>query len=167
MVGVFVDHDRIGIPQPVAAIRNFIWENAEVPPVEPESRGTAAGQVIDVARSETSWKMAVFPGVIDMETCVVCGRVAYPTIISRMNMRGVGMAFGVPEVACRRRMPFLPRRRMRLLPGSPVGLRCWAVSRNVTATHFAVWRASVFFVLSGAKREARQQRRNSDDQTNC
>src|SRR5581483_9912789 len=61
IVRIFVDHDRIRAPDPVAAILDVGRSNAEVPSVKPEARGTAAGQAILVAAAEGARETTVLP----------------------------------------------------------------------------------------------------------
>jgi len=44
VIGIFVDHDLIRIPQPVAAVSDINRSDAEVEATEPESPGSAASE---------------------------------------------------------------------------------------------------------------------------
>jgi hypothetical protein len=82
VVGIFVDHDGIAIPEPIRGVLVVIRRNAEVPVIEPETIAAAASKAILMAAPETARESAVFPRMVDMIVRVVAaGIVADPGVI--------------------------------------------------------------------------------------
>ena len=99
VVRVFVNHDGIRVPKPIAHIADFVREDAEVPAVEPKTIRAAAAKMIHVASSETAGEAAVLPGMLHVKTSVIAAGVADPFVVPSVHMGRVGMTFGVAEVA--------------------------------------------------------------------
>ena len=66
IVGIFVDHDLVAIPEPVADIADVNRSYAEIKPAKPEAAGTASNQPPYVTAAETAREMPVFPGMVEM-----------------------------------------------------------------------------------------------------
>ena len=64
VIGIFVDHDLIRIPQPVAAVSDINRSDAEVEATEPESPGSAASESPNVLGPKPGSEMPLFPGMI-------------------------------------------------------------------------------------------------------
>src|SRR5580692_311408 len=64
MVGVFVDHDLVAVPEPVSAQGQVKRGNAERPAVEPEAAGAASANAPYVPAAEAAGEVAMLPGMI-------------------------------------------------------------------------------------------------------
>jgi hypothetical protein len=71
MIGVFVDDDLVGIPEPAVTEGVVVRGDAEIEAAEPEARRAASAKAPPMAGAETAVEMAVFPGVVEV---VVGGR---------------------------------------------------------------------------------------------
>src|SRR5450432_3507663 len=98
MIGVFVDHDVVAIPQPIVAKPDVEVGDAEVEAAEPEPAGDAAGEVPDMAAAKSAGKVAVFPGMIEVVVGIVAAGVVADPLAIGVNVRHVGMARFVAEV---------------------------------------------------------------------
>ena len=99
MVGILVNHNRIGGPKSVADIRIIERGNTEVRATEPETLAVAPLQVEYVTGSKTERKAAVFERPIEMETAVIRRIVFVPDPLAvRVDMRSIGMARHVPKL---------------------------------------------------------------------
>ena len=126
VVRIVVDHYVVAVPEPIVTVGDIEGGNAEIESAEPEPAGTAADQAPAMAGAEASFEVSMFPGMLEMEACVVASLfVPYPLAVA-MNMRGLRMAFAIAE---------------RLLGGTLV--RClmrltvigwWTVAGNVAPT---------------------------------
>ena len=123
MVGVFVNDDIVAVPKPVAAEADVVGSNAKVEAAEPETIGTAAAEVPDVAAAEAASKVAVLPGMVEVVVDVVMAGVVADPFAVGMNVRRVGMAGLVVEMRSLRRW-------MRCARG--FGTVGWDVGRSAT-----------------------------------
>ena len=95
MVGIFIDHDLVAVPEPVTAQGKVKGGDAEIEAAKPEAAGAASTDAPDVAAAEASGEAAMFPGMIEVETGVIAsGVVSNPSAVV-VDVRGVGMAFPV------------------------------------------------------------------------
>jgi hypothetical protein len=114
VIGVFVDHDRIGIPKPIVDIGVIKRSDAPVEVVEPESLPVSSLQVENVAWPEATIEMPVLKGMREMEPLVTgSGIVPYPVAVA-LDVRRVGVARCVAKVTLR----------------GCVGLRCCVLLRG-------------------------------------
>jgi hypothetical protein len=95
VVGVVIDDDLIGVPIPAIAEGDVIGCDVPVPAVEPEARWTTALDAPHMRGAETAGEVAVFPWVIEVVVNVVAASVVTYPVISRVNVRNIGMAGGV------------------------------------------------------------------------
>ena len=161
MIRIVVDNDRIGIPIPVAAVADLIGENTEVPTIEPESGWAATAQMVNVTGAEAAREVAVFEGMIQVETRIVRCRVTDPFVISGMHVRGVWMSVGVSIIVfLRGRTRFSPGRSSML----PAARRRGAMRWNVAAPNLRVPTTSMLLVLWRASRHSSQQGRDGSYQ---
>ena len=116
MIGILVNHDLVGIPQPVTAIAQVERRDAEVETSEPESRRASPGQVPDVMRTESAGEMAVLPGMIQVVVRIAAAAIVPDPLAVRMNVGSIRMA-----VFIRKGMIFLNR-----VAGSPDRSGCAA-----------------------------------------
>lgn len=107
VIGIFIDYDGIGIPEPAIAVLNVVRRNTEVEPAEPEPRRATACQVIDVTRAKAAREVAMLPGMVQVIVGIVrTGIVADPAVI-RVNMRGFRVPWSIAEIAVLRSVPML------------------------------------------------------------
>jgi len=116
VVGILVNHDLVGVPELVPAIRHVRIRYREVRAVEPETRRTAAHQPEDVPRPETQREVAVLPGTLQMKSRIVPAGVMSNPLLA-INVRRLGVTGAVGEMAlglwssCRRPHLIMHRRR--------------------------------------------------------
>jgi len=111
VIRILVNHDLVGIPQPVTAIAQVERRDAEVEASEPESRRASSCQVPDVMRTESAGEMAVLPGMIEVVMRIVAAGIVADSRAVRMNVGSIRMALFI-----RKGMIFLDR-----VAGSPDG----------------------------------------------
>jgi len=97
MIGVIVDDDVVAVPEPVPTVIRIEGGDVEVESAEPEAAWTAAPEVPDVATADPAFKMAMFPGMVEVKVGVVASLVVTDPLAVAVNVRGIGMAFSVAE----------------------------------------------------------------------
>ncbi len=95
VVGVFVDHDLVAVPEPVIAEGQVKGADAEVEAAEPETVGAASGDAPDMAAAEAAGEVAMLPGMIEVEAGVIASGVVPDPFAVVVDVRGFGMAFMV------------------------------------------------------------------------
>jgi hypothetical protein len=99
MVRIFVEHDVIGVPEPVAAVGNVIRSYGEVISAEEEALRVSSSQPPAMLRSEASCEVPMLPGMIQVIVHIIAtGSVSNPFAVG-MDVRGIGMAFLVAVVS--------------------------------------------------------------------
>lgn len=132
VVGIIVDNDVIVTPIPVIDVAKVEVCHAEVIPAEPKAAGTASAEPPYETRSESSFEVAMFPGMVEV---VVHPRTVYVVpdpLAVLVNVRGLGMAF----LVAKRWLGMIARRSRRILHWAAnvvVGGR-WSSARDVAAT---------------------------------
>ena len=102
MVGIFVNYDRVRIPQPVGDVCQIERRDTPIEVIEPEARGAATLQVKDVAGPKSACEVAVFEWMIQMESGIIrAGVVPDPAAVG-FDVRRVRMPRLVTEVPLRR-----------------------------------------------------------------
>jgi len=138
MVGIFIDHDLIAVPEPVTAQGKVKGGDAESEAAKPETAGAASTDAPDVAAAEAAFKATMLPGMIKVETGVIASSVVSDPTAVVVDVRGVGVAFPVAIILGRG-------------PGWRAASGRWTVVRHVSATHCmtasAVATAAVITVL--------------------
>ena len=82
VIGIVVEDDLVGIPEPIVAIAVVVRGHAEVGAIEPEARGRASRQAPHMTRTEAAREVSVYPGVIEVVVRVAAsGIVSYPVIV--------------------------------------------------------------------------------------
>ena len=97
VIGIFVDHNAVTVPEPAIAVANFCRSNAKEKAIESEAAWAAAGKPPNVAGAETARKMAVHPRLIEMKTDVVAACVVANPLFA-IDVRSIGMAFLISVV---------------------------------------------------------------------
>jgi hypothetical protein len=98
MIGIFVDDDLIGIPEPVVGETKIIGCNAEIKTTEPETRWAAAGEMEYVAASEAAGKTTMLPRMIEVVVSIVAAGVVADPLIVGVDVRCVGVSTPIAEV---------------------------------------------------------------------
>ena len=99
MIRIFVDYDRIGIPEPIGDIRKILGSNAKVRAPEPKSIRTAAFETEDMARSEAQCKASVFPRAIHVIASIVTAPIVTHPLAVIMNVWNLWMPLEIAEIA--------------------------------------------------------------------
>jgi hypothetical protein len=122
MVGIFIDHDLIAVPEPVTAQGKVKGGDAESEAAKPETAGAASTDAPDVAAAEAAGEAAVLPGMIEVEAGVIASGVVSDPSAVVVDVRSFRMAFPVAI-------------RLGCGPGGRAASRGWTVVRNVSATN--------------------------------
>ncbi len=99
VIGVFIDHNLIGIPKPVVTKPHIVRGNAKVVTAEPEASRTAARQPPNMPSPESASKVPMLPGMIEMVVHVVPAGVMTDPLAVRMHVRSVWVPSLVSEVS--------------------------------------------------------------------
>ena len=98
VIGVVVDDDVVGVPEPSVGVGEVPGGYSEVEATEPEAGWAASAETPDVGGTEAAGEVAVLLGVVEVETGVVATVVvAYPVAVV-FDVGGVGVSGGVGEV---------------------------------------------------------------------
>jgi hypothetical protein len=100
IVRIIVQHDVIGIPEPVVAKTDIIRRDGEEESADLEAVRTSAMQTPHMASANGSRETTVLPRTIEMIVLIV-RHMAYPSIVLRMNVRRLGMAFLIAVAGAR------------------------------------------------------------------
>jgi hypothetical protein len=139
VVGIFVDHDLVAVPEPVRAPGQVKRGNAKSPAIKPETGRAASADVPHVAAAETAGETAMLKRMIEVETGIIASSVVPDPGTVVVYMRGLGMAFLVMKIRCR--------------VGYGSMARGWTMLRNESAA-YCVTAATVGTVLrEGGQRE--------------
>ncbi len=185
MIGIFVNHDLVPAPIPTICVGYIRIGNGEIETVKPKSVGSSASQTPDVAWAKSAREVAVLPGVIHVVVRISRTFVmAYPLVVSRIDVRRVGMSGGVMEI-----MVVLPAvivmthlgtvlvvghltatvliMRHLAAPAALVGLR--SVSRNVPPANIvasaSLGSSSLVFMLGKRNKGEKQRRRKNSNRS--
>jgi len=127
VVRVVVNHDLVGIPEPVVAEAKVIRGNAKKEAAKPKAARAASDDPPDVASADATWKMSVLPGMIEMVMGIIAaGIVADPVVTLDLDVRCVWVSGFLVVAAVRCGWNRL----------SLIGTR--AMSGNVAATNLRV-----------------------------
>jgi hypothetical protein len=93
VIWIVVQHDVVGVPQPIAGVVVVVWRDAPVKTAEPETVPASAFEAINVVAANFTAESSVFPYMVLMVTLVIpAGVVTDPSIALGMHVRGFGMA---------------------------------------------------------------------------
>ena len=98
VIGVFIDHDVVAIPPPVITESDIKRGNAEIKSAEPETIGTASGEVPDMATTEAASEMAVLPGMVQVVVGIIAAGIVTDPFSIAVDMRGVRMPITIFKV---------------------------------------------------------------------
>ena len=71
VIGILVDDDLVGIPEPIVAIAYIRVSDVEIKAAKPEAPGTATGDAPNVAAAEAAGEVAMLPRMIEMEVRII------------------------------------------------------------------------------------------------
>lgn len=99
VIGIFVEHDVVRIPEPVAAVGNVIGSYGKVISAEPEALRISSRQPPAMLWPEAACEVPTLPGMIQVIVRVVApGAMPDPFSVG-VNVRCVGMAFLITEMS--------------------------------------------------------------------
>ncbi len=99
MVRIFVEHDVVRVPEPVATIGNVIRGYGEVISAEEEALRVASSEPPAMLRPEAARKVPMLPGMIQVIVHIIAtGSVSDPFPVG-VDVRGIGMAFLIAVVS--------------------------------------------------------------------
>ena len=141
IIGIFVDDDRIGSPQPAGYVRIVERSDAPIVIVEPEPLAVATLEVKYVARSKATGKVAVFKRMVQVKACVVSRDVVADPFTVGVDVRRIGMAWHIPEIVLldglfAAAMLLISRRPRRLLLALAMLLLGWGPHRLRTMLRY-------------------------------
>ena len=98
MVWIFIDHDVVAVPEPIAAIDNVVWGDAEEEASKPETARPAALNPEDMAFTKTAPETSVRPRVIKAVVGIISARIMSNPLVVGVDVGHVGMSGLVFEV---------------------------------------------------------------------
>ena len=87
VIRVLVNYDRIGIPEPIAAIVMVGRRNTEIEIGDPEAVSISAGEAEHVTRPETTRESSMLKGMIDVVARIIPAGIVSDPLIIGVNMR--------------------------------------------------------------------------------
>ena len=96
MVGVVVQRDAVAAPEPISAVAGIKGSHAEVVAAKPETSRAASDEMPHMAWPEAI-EVAVFPGMVEMETDIFASPVVANPFAIPMNVWHFGMTFMVAK----------------------------------------------------------------------
>jgi len=92
VIGIVVDDDFVGVPEPAIAEANIVWGNAKKEPAKPETPRTATSEAPAMAGAEAAREVSVLPRVIDMVMRIILAGVVPDPLITFIDVRNVRVA---------------------------------------------------------------------------
>src|SRR5258707_2809742 len=99
MIGVLINHDRVGVPDPVRAVGSLEWGDAEIESAKPKTPGASSLKMIDVTRAEGASEVPMLPGMIQVEVGIIAARIMTHPLAVGMHMRSLWMFEHIPAIA--------------------------------------------------------------------
>ena len=99
MVRIFVDYDRIRIPEPIRDVGKVLGSNAKVGASEPESVRATAFEAEDMTGSESQCKASMLPRTIHVIASIVTTHIVTNPLAVIMHVRGLWMSLEIAEIA--------------------------------------------------------------------
>jgi len=149
VVGVLINHDLIGVPEPVTTEAVVVWCDAKVKAPEPKTRRAPACKMPDVVRAEPARKVSVLPRMIEMVVRIIPAGVMPNPLTARVDVGGVWVPRLVTKIALFLRRVWLP----------PKGSRAMGGRRVCDATTMFAFTAP----LSKSRKRKHQQRYQKSD----
>ena len=92
VVGIVINDNLVGIPEPTVAIADVKRSHAPKPSVETETSGTATAETPNVAAANAAIEVAVLPGMVEMIVGIFATRVVTHPLAVVVNVRSFRMA---------------------------------------------------------------------------
>lgn len=108
MVGIFINHDLVGVPQPIRNVSDLSRSDAPIKIVQKEARRSAARKPELVPGSESTRKVPMLPRTVQVEPGVVRPGIVSDPFISGVDMGRFGVLRLIGEMALRLRSSDLP-----------------------------------------------------------
>jgi hypothetical protein len=126
VVGIFVDHDIVAVPEPVTAVTDVEGSDAEIEAREPKPARAATREMPNVTAAEAPGEVSMLPGMIEVKAGVIPAIVMSDPLTIVVNVRRFGVSLTIPKCGMR-----VCRARRAVKGRGPV-------TRNKTATDFAM-----------------------------
>ena len=97
MIRIVVDHDLIGVPQPIVDEGVVVRRDVEEEPAKPETSRTAAAEPEDMTAPEAAGETTMRPRMIEAVMAVATTGVMSNPPAVRVHVRRIGMSFAVTE----------------------------------------------------------------------
>jgi hypothetical protein len=97
VIGIVVDHDLIGVPEPIVTEGDVVWRHTEEESVEPESSRTAACEPKAMTAPDAAGETTMLERMIDMIVAVATTRVMSNPVTVPVHVRRIGMSGSVAE----------------------------------------------------------------------
>lgn len=91
VVGVLVDDDFVGIPEPTITEGDVSGSDAEIEAVEPEAGRTAAGEMPNVAAAKAAGEVTMLPRMIHMILRIIGAGIMADPLAVGVDVRRIGM----------------------------------------------------------------------------
>jgi hypothetical protein len=98
VIGILIEDDVVGIPEPAVAEADIVRGNAKVEPAKPETVRTTTSETPVMARAEAAPEVSVLPGMIDMVMSIIPARVVPDPLPAAIDVRSVRVAGPVREI---------------------------------------------------------------------
>lgn len=131
MVGIGIDDDLVGIPEPAIAISYIKGSHAPIEVVEPKTARVAAGQTPYVTASEAAIKAPMLEGMIQMEVSGTAALIMTNPLAVGMHVGSFRMAL---NVLLRSGVTAAAGMRSRTMSGNETAADVTAASLWMTAT---------------------------------
>jgi hypothetical protein len=98
VIGILIDDDLVGRPEPAIAKGDVVWGNAKEETAKPKARWAPSCKVPDMVRAESPREVSVFPRMIETVVRIVpAGVMPHPLIT--IDVRDVRVAWLVSVIA--------------------------------------------------------------------
>jgi hypothetical protein len=92
VVRVFIDYDRVTIPEPVIAVGKVKRGDIEIEAVEPETLPVPPAQMVDMSMAKAAGKASMFKGMFNAKAFIFRAGIMTDPLIVPVNVRSIGMA---------------------------------------------------------------------------
>jgi hypothetical protein len=98
VIGILIDDDLVGVPEPAIAKGDVVWGDAKEEAAKPKTRRAASCKVPDMVGAESPSEVSVLPRMIKMVVSIVpAGVMPHPLIT--IDVRGVRVAWLIGVIA--------------------------------------------------------------------
>lgn len=97
MIGVFVEHDIVLVPEPIVAVRIIVRSDAEVCAAKKEALGPSAAEPEDVVGPQSKREASMLPRTIHTVVGIVAARIVSDPLAVFVNVGRIGMPWPIGE----------------------------------------------------------------------